>query len=125
MQSVAACPNKHTVQVGDYLYRVVDLAIASCVDEYDIPIGPGRIELHLCRYKVTATRCGAWIEGRRASSTWGTTRNTPCPLRRTPWLPFRKRKNRQLQILKTQTDRAMVARGMAADVRNILGWDEK
>lgn len=124
VQSIAAHPNKHSVQVGDFLYRVVDLAIGSDFYDETTVLGVGRIELHLCRYRVTkTTRCGAWVDGKRFINL-GHPKRFAVPTKVEALQSFRRRKTRQIVILETQLTRAKVAKGMTSNTTEILGWDD-
>ena len=124
VQSIAAHPNKHSVQVGDLLYRVVDLAIWSDFYDETTILGVGRMELHLCRYRVTkTTRCGVWVDGKRFIHL-GHPKRFAVPNKVEALQSFRRRKTRQIILLEAQLTRAKRAKSMASETAEILGWDD-
>lgn len=92
--------------VGDTWYRFEDVLYAAPLDEYEIPIGPSRLEVKLRRYTVTkVTPKGVRLDGWRFVLT-DAGKKFACPTEDAALVSFIARKQRQLKILRAQVQRA-------------------
>lgn len=103
-------------QVGDTWYRYDDIRYAAPLDEYENPVGPGRVEVELRSYQVQrVTPKGVWL-----SRYFGDPRFVRLSARKRFAYPtpeealesFVARKTRQLSILQAQAEK--VERALAA-----------
>ncbi len=99
--------------VTEYLYRYNDVMHAPSVDEYDNPIGSGRLVVELSKYRIVRkTPKGCWIywSGLREKFVLLTGRKRfACETQDEAMDSFVARKSRQIKILKAQLERAELA----------------
>jgi hypothetical protein len=102
-----------------YWYRYEDVQFASMCDEFGHSEGPGTMQLMCHEYRVLKeTECGVWIDmfpkrfvKRHAK------KHFACPTKEEALKSFKRRKEVQINILKTQLDRAYRALQLAEEVR--------
>jgi hypothetical protein len=100
-------------------YRVEDGRYAPMLDEYERPVGEGRSWVSLHEVPVIRrTPKGAWLNaGRPRFVLLESRKRYACPTPEEAWESWRKRKERQLIILRSQLDHVTEALSLAVEVR--------
>ena len=100
----------------EFWFRYVDFVESAGVDEFDRPLGPGRVRVQLRRSKVTANTprgvwldCGRWVS-RHTKKRWA------CPTVEEAWTSYCARKTRQIQLLSAQLANAQKALAIAKEL---------
>lgn len=92
-----------------FLYRYVTVRYAPYVDEFDNPVGSGRVVVELNYYRVTKyTKCGAWImvDGSKKFVNLNAKKKFALPSKLLAADSFIARKKAQVRILKHKIDEA-------------------
>lgn len=92
----------HGHKVDDIFFRVFDRLVSAGVDEFDEPVGPAQVQVHVCEYRVTrVTPCGVWIDGHRFVLL-NAVRRYAHPTVEAAIDSFKHRKRKQMTILKAR-----------------------
>jgi hypothetical protein len=90
----------------EYWFRYESRRYAAPVDEFDNPIGCGRIEIRVFRYPIVkVTRKGAWLDVGLSKNRFvlrDGNKRFACPTRQEALQSFVARKLRQISILRAQ-----------------------
>lgn len=94
------------VQVGDIWYRYEDVQYAASLDEFDNPVGVGRLAVNERQYQVVkVTPKGVRLNNGRVVLD-SSNKKFACPTQKLAKESFIKRKERQVSILSRQLERA-------------------
>lgn len=98
--------------VGDVWYRYDDVQYAASVNEFDEPVGEGRLMISLRELRVSkVTKKGVWLDGVRFVLASATKRYA-CPDKTAAWESFRRRKLKESSIYRARLNRAERALSM-------------
>lgn len=104
--------------MSDIFYRYNEIHYAPPLNEWESPIGEGKVAIYLVEYKVIKhTKCGVWIQGshdlerytlveRKRFVLLSARKKFACPTIEEAKESFIARKKRQIKILKSQLRKA-------------------
>ena len=100
----------------EYWYRAYGQRYAAPLDEFDTPIGRGRVDVSIMRFEVIShTAKGVWLDyfGKKKFVLADARKKFACPTEIEAWESLIHRKQRQIKILGNQLEDAKIVKHMA------------